>query len=166
MLPEGSFVPKSFYEAKKVLSDLGLGYTKIDACKNDCILYWRDNDNDQSCSKCGESRWKSVERKGKKVAHKVLGHFAIKPRLQRLYMAKETAKKMRWHKEENIDDDVMFHPSDSMEWKSFNERYPTFSAELRNVRLGLASDGFQPYGNMSTNYSIWPIVLVTYNLPP
>ncbi|KAM3236161.1 hypothetical protein P3L10_016198 [Capsicum annuum] len=42
VLPEGSFVPKSFYEAKKVLSDLGLGYTKIDACKNDCILYWRD----------------------------------------------------------------------------------------------------------------------------
>ena len=34
------------------------------------------------------------------------------------------------------------------------------------MRLGLASDGFQPYGNMSANHSIWPVVLVPYNLPP
>ncbi|XP_019257788.1 PREDICTED: uncharacterized protein LOC109236007 [Nicotiana attenuata] len=166
VLPEGSFVPNSFYEAKKVLRDLGLGYNKIDACQNDCILYWRDYANAQSCPKCGKYRWKSDEQKGKKVACKVLRHFPIKPRLQRLYMAKETAKKMRWHKEENIDDGVLRHPSDSISWKSFDERHPTFSAELRNVRLGLASDGFQPFGNMSANHSIWPVVLATYNLPP
>ncbi|KAH0768778.1 hypothetical protein KY290_012759 [Solanum tuberosum] len=59
VLPDGSFVPTSFYEAKKVLRDLGLGYTKIDACQNDCILYWRDYANAQSCPKCGKSRWKS-----------------------------------------------------------------------------------------------------------
>lgn len=159
-------MPSSFYEAKKVLHDLGLGYNKIDACQNDCILYWSDYANVQSCPKCGESRWKLVEPKDKKVAHKVLRYFPIKPRLQRLYMAKETSKKMRWYKEENIDDGVMHHPSDSIEWKSFNERHPTFSGELRNVRLGLASNGFQPFGNMSSNHSIWPFVLVTYNLPP
>jgi hypothetical protein len=34
------------------------------------------------------------------------------------------------------------------------------------VRLGLASDGFNPFGNMSTTYSIWPVVLMPYNLPP
>ncbi|XP_049385806.1 uncharacterized protein LOC125849897 [Solanum stenotomum] len=166
VLPEGSLLPSSFYEAKKILRDLGLGYTKIDACQNDCILYWRDYVNAQSCPKCGMSRWKSLENKGKKVAHKVLRYFPIKPRLQRLYMAKETSKKMRWHKEENIDDGVLRHPSDSIEWKSFDEHYPSFSSELRNVRLGLASDGFQPFGNMSSNHSIWPVVLVTYNLPP
>ncbi|XP_019244413.1 PREDICTED: uncharacterized protein LOC109224281 [Nicotiana attenuata] len=126
VLLEGSFVPNSFYEAKKVLRDLGLGYNKIDACQNDCILYWRDYANAQSCPKCGKSRWKSDEQKGKKVACKVLRHFPIKPRLQRLYMAKETAKKMRWHKEENIDDGVLRHPSDSIAWKSFDERHPTF----------------------------------------
>ncbi|KAM3289273.1 hypothetical protein P3S67_017560 [Capsicum chacoense] len=80
-------------------------------------------------------------------------------------MAKETAKKMGWHKEENIEDGIMRHPSDSIEWKSLDERYPTFSTKLRNVRLGLASDRFQPNGNMSSNYSIWPVVLATYNLP-
>ena len=35
-----------------------------------------------------------------------------------------------------------------------------------NVRLGLASDWFNPFGNMSTNNSVWPVVLVPYNLPP
>ncbi|XP_019223546.1 PREDICTED: uncharacterized protein LOC109205295 [Nicotiana attenuata] len=73
---------------------------------------------------------------------------------------------MRWHKEGNVDDGVLRHPSDSITWKSFDARHPTFSAELRNVRLGLASDGFQPYGNMSSNHSIWPVILAKYNLPP
>jgi len=31
------------------------------------------------------------------------------------------------------------------------------------VRLGLAIDGFNLYGNLSTSHSIWPIV---HNLPP
>jgi len=38
--------------------------------------------------------------------------------------------------------------------------------EPRNVRLGLASDGFQPFGCSRTPYSIWPVVLIPYNLPP
>jgi hypothetical protein len=34
------------------------------------------------------------------------------------------------------------------------------------VRLGLASDGFNPFKSMYPSYSIWPVVMVTYNLPP
>jgi hypothetical protein len=33
------------------------------------------------------------------------------------------------------------------------------------VRLGLTSDGFNPFGNMSTSHSTWPVILVPYNLP-
>ncbi|RYE04240.1 MAG: DUF4218 domain-containing protein, partial [Rickettsiaceae bacterium] len=43
---------------------------------------------------------------------------------------------------------------------------PNFAAEPRNVRLGLASDGFNPFGEMSLAYSMWPVVLTAYNLPP
>ena len=50
--------------------------------------------------------------------------------------------------------------------KSFDKNHPSFTNDLRNVRLDLASDGFQPYGNMSASHSIWPVVLVPYNLPP
>jgi len=34
------------------------------------------------------------------------------------------------------------------------------------LRLGLAIDGMNPYENLSTNHSSWPVLLVIYNLPP
>ncbi|GKA97070.1 hypothetical protein Tco_0824964 [Tanacetum coccineum] len=34
------------------------------------------------------------------------------------------------------------------------------------VRLGLAADGFNLFGNLSQAYSMWPVILTTYNLPP
>ncbi|GLT34232.1 hypothetical protein SLA2020_087580 [Shorea laevis] len=33
-------VPKDFYNAKKMINVLGLGYKKIDICVNDCFLYY------------------------------------------------------------------------------------------------------------------------------
>ncbi|KAG6405745.1 hypothetical protein SASPL_133339 [Salvia splendens] len=33
-------LPKSYYEAEKLMKKLGLGYEKIHACPNDCTLYW------------------------------------------------------------------------------------------------------------------------------
>nr|XP_033515887.1 uncharacterized protein LOC117280298 [Nicotiana tomentosiformis] len=60
----------------------------------------------------------------------------------------------------------MRYPADSIAWKMFDELYQSFASEPRNVRLGLASDGFQPFGNSKIPYSIWPVVLIPYNLPP
>jgi len=34
------------------------------------------------------------------------------------------------------------------------------------VRLGLYADGFNPYTLSSRSYSIWPVVVTPYNLPP
>ncbi|TYK18186.1 Transposon, En/Spm-like protein [Cucumis melo var. makuwa] len=34
------------------------------------------------------------------------------------------------------------------------------------LRLGLASDGFNPFSQMSISYNLWLIVLLPYNLPP
>lgn len=53
-----------------------------------------------------------------------------------------------------------------MTCKRFDDQYTFFSSDPRNVRLGLASDGFNPFGMMSTSYSMWPVVLIPYNLPP
>lgn len=73
---------------------------------------------------------------------------------------------MRWHKDKRGDDGELRHPADSQVWKKFDEMHESFSMDPRNVRLGLSSDGFNPYGNMSTSYSMWPVFLVPYNLPP
>ena len=34
------------------------------------------------------------------------------------------------------------------------------------MRLGLCTDGFQPYGQSGQQYSSWPVILTPYNLPP
>ncbi|XP_076909137.1 uncharacterized protein LOC143566278 [Bidens hawaiensis] len=60
----------------------------------------------------------------------------------------------------------MRHPVDGSSWKEFDKKYLNFSREPRNVHLGLAADGFNPFGNMSLAHSTWPVVLTTYNLPP
>jgi len=111
VLPEGSALPKNFYEAKQLRKGLGFEYKSIHACKNDCVLFWKENEEKQACPVCGESRWKGK----KNVPVKVLRYFPLKPRLQRLYMCKKTAHDMRWHEEKIVKNDgYMRHPADSL----------------------------------------------------
>ena len=160
----GCNLPNSFAECRKIISDLGLDYIKIDACPNACVIYWREHESARQCPRCLTPRWKNEE---SKVPFKVLRYFPIKPILQRLFMSDKTAKDMRWHKEERIDDGIMRHPADSPTWKSFDEEFRSFAEDPRSVRLGLAADGFQPFNNFGgTSHSIWPVVLTPYNLPP
>lgn len=173
-LPHDSTLPNSYYEAKKTIRELGLSYIKIDACKNDCMLYWKEDIDAESCKVCASSRWKEEKHTGeikhssagKKIPHKTMRYFPIKPRLQRLFMCRKTAAYAKWHKECRVDDGVMRHPADSKAWKEFDKIHSSFASEPRNVRLCLASDGFQPFANMRTSYSIWPVFLVPLNLPP
>ena len=58
------------------------------------------------------------------------------------------------------------YPSDGEAWKLFNNVHPHFSAESRNVRLGLCTDGFNPFRSFAAPYSCWPVILTVYNLPP
>ena len=51
------------HEAKKTINRLGLHYTKIDACSNDCMLYLGEHANRDFCKKCKTSRWKAKEKK-------------------------------------------------------------------------------------------------------
>ena len=60
----------------------------------------------------------------------------------------------------------MNHPSDAVAWKHFDDIHPDFASDSRNVRLGLSTDGFQPFGQSGQQYSSWPIILIPYNLPP
>ncbi|XP_062013977.1 uncharacterized protein LOC133730394 [Rosa rugosa] len=61
---------------------------------------------------------------------------------------------------------MMRHPVDSLAWKSIDRNWPSFASEPRNLRLGLSSNGFNPFGDFSSRYSCWPVILVTYNLSP
>ncbi|XP_021739868.1 uncharacterized protein LOC110706279 [Chenopodium quinoa] len=171
-LPEDSVLPNSFKQMKNIIKKLCLDYKKINVCPNDCVLFWKDKTRLDKCPTCDALRWKTSDdgtiielANGKKVPIKVLRHFPLIPRLKRLFMSSKTSHLMRWHAEREKDG-KMRHPADSCAWKEFDERYYDFSKDPQNVRLGLSSDGFNPFGMMSTQYSIWPVVLMTYNLPP
>lgn len=172
VLPHAN-LPKSFNEASKVIKALGLDYTKIDACPNDCMLYWEKHENTSSCHICGSPRWKSKdgdngETNGKnhKVPLKILRYFPIKKWFQRLYMCAETARYMTWHVDGRENDGILQHLVDGQAWKDFDKFYPRFAQDPRNVRLGFDTDGFNPFHTMSIVHSTWPVILVNYNLPP
>ncbi|XP_056695504.1 uncharacterized protein [Spinacia oleracea] len=147
VLPDASKVPNSFNEAKKLIKDLGLHSDKIDACRNDCMLYWKEHKAATSCHVCHASRWKETET------------------INQDDISNQPSKK-KWHDEERDKDELLRHPADGEAWKEFDLKYPNFAKEARNVRLGLASDGFNPFRTMSTQHSTWPVVLINYNLPP
>ncbi|KAL6219265.1 hypothetical protein ACLB2K_012471 [Fragaria x ananassa] len=138
--PKSTILPKNFHKTKKLIKDIGLSYENIDACPNDYG--------------------------GKPKAAKTLRYFPLAPRLQRLYMSRHTADDMSWHSKIRTKDGVLRHPADSPAWAHLDEKYPNFGNECRNVRLGLASDGFNPFGMSRTIHSTWPVVMSVYNLPP
>ncbi|KAI9201725.1 hypothetical protein LWI28_028186 [Acer negundo] len=61
---------------------------------------------------------------------------------------------MRWHKHKLVDDGVLRHPADLEAWKDFDLENMLFAMDGRNVRLGITSDGFNPFGNMSNSYIV------------
>ncbi|XP_042950146.1 uncharacterized protein LOC122282038 [Carya illinoinensis] len=159
--------PSSYEEARSLERGLGFKYHKIHACPNDCILFWKENADKNECPVCKASRWMSTTHGTRVIPQKVLRHFPLVPRLQRLYMSTKISTDMRWHKDQRVTTDtIMRHPADSESWKTFDKDHSWFAGDARNVRLGLASDGFNPFNNLAKPYSIWPVILVLYNLPP
>ena len=170
MLPQSERLPADFYSAKKMVNDLGLGFMKIDACPNHCMLYYKEDADKTSCCICKHDRFKPKrgdKSKQKDVPYKSLRYFPITPRLQRLFMFSRTAGHMTWHAERvRRDEGEMSHPADGEAWAHFSRTHPYFSRDPRNVRLGLCTDGFNPFGGSVASYSCWPVFLTPYNLPP
>jgi len=161
-----SCLPDSYDKAKTYLKELGLGYELIHVCDNNCVLFRKNLAKVDICPKCKESRW--VDADGvKRVPKKVLRYFPLIPRLKRMFANKATSEETRWHKEKRVAvENEMTHPADGEAWKDFDDMYPSFAEDARNLRLSLATDGFNPFGNMNTSYSMWPVLVKVYNLPP
>ncbi|KAF7135774.1 hypothetical protein RHSIM_Rhsim08G0151600 [Rhododendron simsii] len=61
-------------------------------------------------------------------------------------MNPDITEDMKWHSDKRVDDEDMRHLVDTPQWKRLDEKYLEFSRETRNVRLGFATDGFNPFG--------------------
>ncbi|KAL4573042.1 hypothetical protein LXL04_019835 [Taraxacum kok-saghyz] len=141
VIPEENNMVDSLYNSKKLVQSLGLPVevqTEIKKCVNTFSYSLEKN-----------------------------AFFPLTPRLKRLYASHATAGSMRWHATNHGHDfGVMCHPSDSEAWKHFDNTYPSFASETRNMRLGLCTDGFTPHGAFGKQYSSWPVIITPYNLPP
>ncbi|KAL0291085.1 UNVERIFIED_CONTAM: hypothetical protein Scaly_2649600 [Sesamum calycinum] len=53
-------LPRDYYNTKKLVKDLGLPVEKIDACKNSCMLYWKDDVDLENCKFYGDAEPRNV----------------------------------------------------------------------------------------------------------
>jgi hypothetical protein len=51
-------------------------------------------------------------------------------------------------------------------WSHFDAIHREKAEEARNVRVVLATDGFNPYGLMDTPYTCWSVFVIPFNLSP
>jgi hypothetical protein len=90
-------MPKDLYQSKKIVASLRMDYEKIDACEKNCILFWKEHNDNIECMHYDRSRYvKVINEDGAsvttKVAVKQLRYMPITPRLKRLYLSEETTK--------------------------------------------------------------------------
>jgi hypothetical protein len=172
MFPERNQLPKTTYEAKQIVCPMGLEVEKIHACKNDCILYHgKENSKLTQCPECGVSRYKrrndgGDEDKRHGAPRKVVWYFPIVPRLKRLFATAKDAQLLSWHKEGRKIDGYLRHPGDAIQWRLIDSKYHFLKDEPRHIRFAMSTDGMNPFGNMSSSYSVWPVLLSIYNIPP
>ena len=172
--------------------------TKQHACKNGCMFFRGVHKDLRECLVCKHPRFKppkdevmddsskddletesgkkNKKKKKKKKANQdvpiiVCWYLPIVPRLKRLFANPDTSKLMRWHAEECIKDNKLWHPADSPQWRNIDRLKPLedgdpFGKDPRNIKFALSTDGMNPFGNWSTTHSTWPVNLSIYNLPP
>ena len=147
ILPTVNSLTHTEYAASKNLKQLDLAYDTIHVCPgpNTFILFrGEEYRNLQHCPICGSEQYKQVGRA--RVPAKVLRHFPLIPRLIRMFSTPLQAPLMTWHARNISEEGVMRHAADSEQWKFVNSRYrEEFSGEDRNLRLGLATDGVNPF---------------------
>ncbi|KAL0448284.1 UNVERIFIED_CONTAM: hypothetical protein Slati_1384800 [Sesamum latifolium] len=161
-MPRDHSFPDGYYNTKKLIKDLGLPMEKIDACKNGCMLYWKDNIDLDYCKFCAEARYKPTKEHNpnrKKTLYAVLRYLLITPRLQTLYASQVTVEHMTWHANHQTEEGSMCHPSDAEAWRHFDRTHPNFVAEPHNVRLDLCTDGSHRMGSMVARILVVPLYL-------
>lgn len=166
MLPKGHKLPKDRRCARSYVTSLGMDYNRIHACVNDCILFRHEHAYATHCTKCKEPRYKEGNVTSSTIPRKVLRHFPIIPRIQHMFKSKSFAELITWHARSRSSDGIMRVPADSPAWQHIESMWPIFKEDPRHLRLGLGSDGVNPFGMRSTSWSTWPVVVINYNIPP
>jgi hypothetical protein len=57
-------------------------------------------------------------------------------------------------------------PCGSKVWEHVEHKWHDFQKELHHLRIGLAMDRVNPFSNQNTNYLLWLVCIIIYNIPP
>ena len=55
---------------------------------------------------------------------------------------------------------------DDSAFKDMEEKWPHFKEEPHNIRISLAADNVNPFTQMRSIYTVWPIFAINNNIPP
>jgi hypothetical protein len=169
LLLEDNCLPKKFYAARSLTMKLGLAYNVIHACEKGYALFRGKHADAIRCPKYYHPWYKDEAQK--KFPIKVLRHFSIISRLQRMFRSPNIAKLMLWHLENRNNreggDNLVRLLCDSKAWQYIHDRVdPTFGEDARNAHFVLATDGVNPFQQNHSTWSTWPLMLLNYNMPP
>jgi len=165
LLPPSNILPRSYRELSTVMKDIGMEYQAIHACPNDHIIYYKEHEFATQCPVCHTSRYRT-DRLTKKVPQKVLRYIPIIPRMRQLFRCSSLAQFMDYHARNRSRDDIIRIPADGSAFMHIEEKWQHFKEEPRNLRLSLAADGVNPFGEMRSVYSVWPVFVINNNIPP
>ncbi|XP_010229687.1 uncharacterized protein LOC100825465 [Brachypodium distachyon] len=180
VFPEGNKLPKSTYEAKKITCPLGLHVVKYHACPLDYIVYTGPHKNKDKCPICGTSRYKKKDGNHDEVDEeevskgrpaKIVWYLPMGSRFERWFQNLKDAVRLVYHdpsekmydadgeyRTDNTEAGILKHPADVAQWRTLDAEFPDFASDPRKLRLGLSTDGINPFGNMSSTHSTWPLV--------
>ncbi|XP_043814060.1 uncharacterized protein LOC122723981 [Manihot esculenta] len=119
ILPIDNLFTDNFYSTKKLLEGLGLPIQKIHSCLNSCMIYWGEDNELLRCKVCDHPRYKRL-RDGQSSSKTQVAY-------SKMYYMPITPRLQRLYASNATAKDIT-------------------CAEKRNVRLGLCTDGFQPFG--------------------
>ena len=73
---------------------------------------------------------------------------------------------MDYHARNKIQDDVIRIPADGSAFRDMEGKWSQFKEEPRNLRISLAIDGVNPFAQMRSIYTVWPIFVINNNILP
>jgi hypothetical protein len=162
VLPWSNCMPRTLRDCKNLVMKMGLEHAAIPYCTHGYILYEGEHAMLDACLTYNTGRYVPGTNN---VELKMLRYFSIVRRLKRMYKTPKIAELMKWHADNHTRETKMQSVVDSQHWLDIDKRYGDFAAVKTNYRLGLVGDGVNPYAHQSSKHSMWPFLVVVYNLP-
>src|SRR4051812_12704009 len=94
-MPAEMNLPKSYAEAKRVLSEFGMGYETIDVCKYDCRLFSGDHASSTHC----KVEIPGSEEKGSSQDPSILSD---NPTVSKIFFFQRNVRDTRWNKDRRV----------------------------------------------------------------